>query len=340
MPDVEKLKSTARALVAPGKGILAADESANTIEKRFAKFNIANTEDNRRAYREMFFRTPGIGDYITGVILFDETFRQNAQDGTPFLKVLKDVGIMPGIKVDQGTIDMPGSLIEKLTKGREGLALRLKEYAQMGAVFAKWRAVITISPSGTPTDANMRQNAKDLAAYAKACQEAGIVPMVEPEVLMDGAHTMDQCRQATERMQTALFEELKSAGVVIEAVILKSNMVIPGAQSTEKKTAAEIAEATIAHFKKVVPPTLPGIVFLSGGQDDISATDNLSAVVERGPHPWPITFSYSRALQNAALEKWAGKPENVLDAQMTFLFRMQMNSLASQGLYGREMETA
>lgn len=340
MIEIEKLKSTAKTLLVPGKGLLAADESANTIEKRFAKFNIENTEDNRRAYREIFFRTPGIGDYISGVILFDETFRQNAADGTPFLQLLKDAGILPGIKVDQGTIDMPGSLIEKLTEGREGLAGRLKEYAQMGAMFAKWRAVITISADGgTPSDANMRQNAKDLAAYSKACQEAGIVPIVEPEVLMDGNHTMEQCRIATERMQTALFEELKAAGVLMEGLILKSNMVIPGSESTEKKTAAEIAEATIAIFKKVLPPTLPGVVFLSGGQGDIDSTDNLNAINERGPFPWTITYSYSRALQNGALEKWAGKSENVIDAQFIFLFRAQMNSLAAQGLYGREMET-
>jgi fructose-bisphosphate aldolase, class I len=340
MADIQKLNSIVKTLLAPGKGLLAADESATNIEKRFSAYQIANTEDNRRAYREMFFRTPDIGDYISGIILFDETFRQNASDGTPFLQVLKNAGILPGIKVDQGLMEMPGSLTEKITKGREGLSGRLKEYAQMGAAFAKWRAVITISPNGTPTEANIRQNAKDLAAYAKACQEEGIVPIVEPEVLMEGSHAQEQCRASTERTLAAVFEEIKAAGVVTSAMILKPNMIVSGTTSAEKKTVAEIADATIGVFKKVLPSDLPGVAFLSGGQDSIAATENLNAINERGPHPWTITFSYSRALQNEALEKWAGKPENVIDAQFVFLFRAQMNSLAAQGLYGREMETA
>ncbi|MDP3646275.1 MAG: class I fructose-bisphosphate aldolase [bacterium] len=338
MVDTQLLNQTARALVASGKGILAADESTLTIGKRFAKINLPNDEENRRAYRELLFTTPTIGDYVSGIIMYDETIKQKTADDKLFVQVLKDQGIMVGIKVDQGTIDMPGSLLEKVTKGREGLVIRLIEYVRMGAQFAKWRAVITIA-QGMPTDANIRQNAKDLAAYAKVCQEANLVPLVEPEVLMEGTHTMEQCREATERTLVAVFEEMKAAGVAIEGMILKPNMILPGSKNTEKKTADEIAEATVTLFKKVLPPNLPGVAFLSGGQDPIEATDNLNAITMNGPLPWTITFSFSRALQNPVMEKWQGKPENVIDAQMLFLWRAQMNSLAAVGTYDKVMET-
>jgi len=341
----ENLKKVAQQMVVSGKGILAADESTGTIEKKFAKVGIPCTEDTRRAYRELFFTTPGFGEFISGVILYDETIRQNASDGRSFVSILQKAGVLPGIKVDQGTTAMEGSPNEKVTKGLAGLPERLKEYAQLGAKFAKWRAVITIGPptgGGLPTDANIRQNAKDLAAYAKDCQEAGIVPIVEPEVLMDGSHDISACRDASERTLTALFEELENAGVAIDGIILKTNMVIPAKDCHKQATPEEIAEATLALFKKVLPKELVGQAFLSGGQSEEEATANLNAInsppAGGGPLPWKMSFSYGRALQNTALKTWNGKAENIPSAQKAFLHRARMNSLATLGKYSKEME--
>ncbi len=341
-PTINKdsLQKVATALVAPGKGILAADESFGTIEKRFAKINLPSTEENRRSYREMFFTTPGIGNYISGVILFDETLRQKTAQGKQFVAVLNDAGVIPGIKVDLGTKEMDppaGGPNEKLTKGLEGLPERLKEYGALGAKFTKWRAVITIG-DGTPTDANIRQNAKDLAAYARASQEAGLVPIVEPEVLMDGGHTLERCREVSEKTLAVVFEELKNAGVAFEGMILKTNMVIPGKESGAKVAPEVVAKETLALFKKILPDNLVGQAFLSGGQNEIEATENLNAINERGPFPWKFSFSYGRALQDSALKTWNGKIENVSAAQKIFAHRAQMNSLATLGKYKRGFE--
>ena len=333
----ENLKKVAQQMVAPGKGILAADESTGTCEKKFAKAGIPCTEDIRRAYRELFFTTPGIGEFISGVILYDETIRQSASDGRSFVSVLQQAGVLPGIKVDQGVKEIDGSPNEKVTKGLNGLPERLKEYAKLGAKFAKWRAVISIG-EGLPTDANIRQNAKDLAAYARDCQEAGIVPIVEPEVLMDGSHDISACRDASERTLTALFEELEKAGVAIDGIILKTNMVIPAKDCPKQATPEEIAEATLGLFKKVLPKELVGQAFLSGGQSEEEATANLNAINKRGPLPWKMSFSYGRALQNTALKTWNGKAENVPAAQKAFLHRAKMNSLATLGKYSKETE--
>lgn len=339
------LNAVAQLMVAPGKGILAADESTGTCEKKFAKAGIPCTQDTRRAYRELFFTSPGFGEFISGVILYDETIRQNASDGRSFVSVLQKAGVLPGIKVDQGTAAMDpstslgtgGSPNEKVTKGLAGLPDRLKEYANMGAKFAKWRAVITIG-EGLPTDANIRQNAKDLAAYARDCQEAGIVPIVEPEVLMDGSHDIAACRAASERTLTALFEELNAAGVAIDGIILKTNMVIPAKDCPQQATPEKIAEATLELFKKVLPKELVGQAFLSGGQSEEEATANLDAINKRGPLPWKMSFSYGRALQNSALKTWNGKQENVPAAQKAFLHRAKMNSLATLGEYNSSLE--
>lgn len=328
--NIDQLK--AAGIFADGKGILAADESTMTAGKRLTAAAIENTEENRRAYREMLFTSPGIGEYISGVIMYDETIRQIARDGRAFVKVLEEAGVMPGIKVDEGTKGMDGSPDEKVTKGLENLPPRLKEYFEMGAKFAKWRAVITIG-EGLPSDANLRQNANNLAAYAKMCQEAGIVPIVEPEVLMDGSHSQARCEEVSEKVLTAVFEELKKADVALEGMILKPNMVVPGMESGEKATPDEIADATLRVFNKVIPHEVPGIAFLSGGQGEIEATTNLNAMSARGPHPWKLTFSYGRALQDSALKTWAGKAENVAAAQAVFLHRAKMNSLAAKGEY-------
>jgi len=306
--NIEELKSIAKQMVAPGKGILAADESTGTIGKRFDKISVENTEPNRRAWRELLFTSENIGDYISGVILFDETLRQSTEDGRSFVSVLNEAGVLPGIKVDQGTAADPSSPNEKVTNGLEGLPDRLKEYAQLGAKFAKWRAVITIDEANNlPTDENLRQNARDLARYAKDCQEAGIVPMVEPEVLMDGKHTMEKCEEVSEKILTYLFEELKKAGVAIEGTILKTNMVIPAKESGQASSPEKIAEATLRLFKKVLPANLPGQAFLSGGQSEVEATENLNQMNKETDLPWELSFSYGRALQQSALVAWSGK---------------------------------
>lgn len=335
--QIAELNKVAMAMVAPGKGILAADESMPTVGKRFAGINLENTEDNRRAFREMLLTAPGEGQYISGVILFDETIRQKTSTGENFVSVLQKEGILPGIKVDQGLMDDPASPGEKLTKGLDGLDDRLKEYVGLGAKFCKWRSVITIG-EGTPTDANIRQNAKDLAQYALTCQQNGLVPMVEPEVLIDGDHIIDQSEAASEKILIALFEELKNAGVALEGTILKTSMVISGKGTGKLDAPEEVAKRTVELFKKVLPENLAGQAFLSGGQSELQATANLNAMHQLGNLPWPLTFSFARALQDGATKTWAGKLENLQAAQKVFLHRAKMNSLASLGNYNPEME--
>ncbi|HVY67915.1 MAG TPA: class I fructose-bisphosphate aldolase [Patescibacteria group bacterium] len=332
-----ELNKTASQLLASGKGILAADESMNTVGKRFAAINLENTEDNRRAFRHMLLTAPNEGQYISGVILFDETIRQNDVDGRPFVSVLQQAGIVPGIKVDQGLADFNGSDGEKVTKGLDGLPARLEEYAALGAKFAKWRSVITIGLN-LPSEANIAQNAKDLAAYALACQQAGLVPIVEPEVLMDGSHSQADCAAASEKILRALFAELAAAGVAPEGLILKTNMAVPGKSSGQTATPAEVAQTTLAVFNAVLPKTLAGVVFLSGGQGELEATANLNAMHQDGPLAWPLTFSYARALQDGATRAWQGKPDNLAAAQRVFLHRAKMNGLASLGRYSPQLE--
>ncbi len=335
----EALRQIAKQMVRPGKGILAADESLGTIEKRFAKINLPSTEENRRAYREMLFTTPGVEEFISGVIMFDETVHQKASNGTLFVEILQKEGIIPGIKVDEGTEAMPGSPNEKVTKGLEGLPARLPHYYEMGARFAKWRAVITIG-EGLPTAENITENNRRLAGYARLCQEAGLVPMVEPEVLMDGSHTMARCEEVTEAVLTSLFGELAKRGLVLEGTILKTNMVLPGKESGEAATPQQIAAATLAVLKKSVPEQIPGIAFLSGGQSEIEATANLNAINKTGRQPWALSFSYGRALQDSTLKTWNGKAENAPAAQKKFYHRARMNSLAVQGKYTSQDEAS
>lgn len=331
------LTAVAGALVAPGKGILAADEKFSTIEGRFQKIGLPSTEENRRAYREMLFTTPRLNEYISGIILFDETTKQATSEGTPFIELIQSEGIIPGIKVDEGTEPFDGSEVEKRTKGLEGLLKRLPEYMRRGLQFAKWRAIYTIG-DGTPSDGLISQNAQDLAAYAKLCQEHGIVPIVEPEVLMDGTHLIDDCSKVTRRVLIAVFKELKSADVSIDGMILKPNMVVPGKESGKKASPEEVADATLSILVEVLPNNLPGVAFLSGGQSEVEATENLNAINTRGPHPWKLTFSYGRALQDSALKKWNGKEENTVEAQRVFLHRAKMNGLATTGSYRKDME--
>jgi len=334
--NTELLKATIAGMLANGKGLLAADESTKTVGKHFLDpHGVENTKDNRRAWREMLFTTPAIGAYISGVIMYDETLRQSTAEGKPFVDVLKAVGVIPGIKVDMGTEPMADSPQEKLTKGIEGLPARLKEYFDLGARFAKWRAVITIG-DGLPTIEDIEQNARDLALYAKMCQAVGLVPTVEPEVLMNGAHSMARCAEVSEKTLTAVFAALNDENVMIEGMILKTNMVIPGSESGEKATPEEVADATLRVFHKILPDNLPGQAFLSGGQSEIEATEHLNAIAKKGPHPWKLTFSYGRALQESAAKAWGGKAENVAAAQAVFLKRAKMNSLAAKGEYAGE----
>jgi len=335
--DIDALSKIAKQMVAPGKGILAADESMKTVGKRFASINLENTEDNRKAFREMLLTAPGEAEYIAGVILHDETIRQSLPDGRSFVSVLQSEGILPGIKVDLGTAPMVEGSEELITTGFDGLDARLKEYVSLGAKFCKWRSVITIG-EGMPTEANIRQNAKDLAAYALVCQQNGLVPMVEPEVLIEGNHSIQQAEEASTKILTAVFEELKNAGVAMEGVILKTSMVISGKESGAKDAPEQVAEATMRVFNKTLPKELAGEAFLSGGQGDVQATENLNAINQLGDKPWPLTFSYARALQDAATKTWQGKKENLEAAQKVFLHRAKMNSLASLGKYKPEME--
>ena len=341
----EKLEDIARALVAPGKGILAADESTSTIKKRFDKINLASTEDSRRDYREMLFRTSdAMKNYISGVILFDETIRQKAKDGTPLVDVMRAAGSIPGIKVDLGAKALAGptSDIETVTEGLDGLRERLAEYYKLGARFAKWRGVITIA-DGYPTWNCVKANAHGLARYAALCQEAGIVPIVEPEILMDGPHSghdIDECYRVTEWTLRTVFRELYDARVLLEGMILKPNMVIAGQKASKQASAAEVAEKTVKCLKETVPAAVTGIAFLSGGQSDEAATEHLSLMNASGPLPWPLTFSYGRALQAAAIQAWGGKSENVAAGQRAFTHRAKMNSLAALGKWSGSVEKA
>lgn len=334
---MSKLADIAKLLVAPKKGLLAADESFPTIGKRFAALGIESTEENRRAYREMLFTTQGIEEFISGVIMFDETLFHKTAAGAPFAEVLQKKGIVPGIKVDEGTEAMPDSSEEKVTKGLEGLPVRLPKYYSDGARFTKWRAVITIG-NGIPTDACINENAKRLAEYARLSQENGLAPVFEPEVLMDGAHTIEQCQEATARTLRAVFLATKAKGVVHTGLLLKVNMILSGKTCPVQVGVGEVAQKTVQTLTDTVPVDVAGIVFLSGGQDDILATARLNAIEKAGPHPWQVSFSYSRALQEKALKIWAGKAENAKAAQEAFYKRAKLNSLARSGMYTSEME--
>jgi len=331
-----ELNDTARAIVAEHKGVLAADESTGTIKKRFDSIAVESTEESRRAYRQLLFTAAGMEDAIGGVILYDETIRQSADDGTPFPEVLSGKGVIPGIKVDTGAHDLAGFPGEKVTEGLDGLRARLEEYRGLGARFAKWRAVITIG-DGIPTVACIRANAHALARYAALCQQAGIVPIVEPEVLMDADNTIERCFEVTSRTLKWTFHELGVQGVDLTGTLLKPNMVISGKGCAEQAPASEIAELTIRCFLTHVPAAIPGIVFLSGGQSEVEATENLNAINRVGG-PWPLSFSYGRALQQSALHAWVGDASNVEAAQEAFVHRARMNALAAAGDWNAELE--
>lgn len=336
----ERLEDIAIAMVAEGKGILAADESSGTIKKRFDVIGVESTETNRRDYRELLFRSAdAMQNHISGVILYDETIRQKAADGTPLVDLIKAAGSIPGIKVDQGAKPLPGFPGETVTEGLDGLRERLKDYYELGARFAKWRAVIDIDTAKSiPTAGSNSANVHALARYAALCQEAGIVPIVEPEVLMDGAHDIDTCYDVTKAVLVKLYDELYAARVVLEGTILKPNMVIAGKKSGKPNTPEQVAEKTIKLFRETVPAAVPGIAFLSGGQSDEEATANLNAINAIGPHPWKLTFSYGRALQAAPQKAWSGKVENVAAAQAAFAHRARMNGLAAKGEWKPELE--
>lgn len=342
--NLSELNKIAEAMVAPGKGILAADESSGTIKKRFDSIGVESTEENRRDYREMLFRTTeAMENYISGVILFDETIRQKAADGTPLVKVIQDAGSIPGIKVDKGAKDLAHAPGEKVTEGLDGLRERLEEYHGLGARFAKWRAVIDIARDGRshiPSRHCIRANAHALGRYAALCQEQNIVPIVEPEVLMDGDHDIDRCEEVTEFTLRTLFDELYEQRVALEGTILKPNMVISGKLCPRQASVEEVAEKTVKCFLRAVPAALPGIVFLSGGQSDVDATAHLNAMNQVKDLPWKLSFSYGRALQAAPLEAWGGDAANVAAAQAAFLHRAKMNGLAQRGQWNPSLETA
>jgi fructose-bisphosphate aldolase, class I len=333
----KELHEVAQAIVADGKGILAADESDSTIKKRFDSIGIESTEENRRAYRDMLFSTEGVEDYISGVILFDETIRQSAADGTPFPKLLESKGVIPGIKVDTGAKPLALAEGETITEGLDGLRARLEEYYALGARFAKWRGVYSIG-DGIPSEYCIWTNAHALARYAALCQEARIVPIVEPEVLMDGTHTIKEAVRVTGRVLNAVYTELHDQRVDLRGTLLKPNMTLSGYEASERAGVDEVADATLDVFYRHVPAAVPGIVFLSGGQSDEDATAHLNAINARGPHPWKISFSYGRALQAPALKAWEGKPENVEAGQRAYYHRAKMNSAAQTGMYAPEME--
>ena len=335
--DVQELEQVAEAIVADGKGILAADESTGTIKKRFDSIGVESTEETRRAYRDLLFTTEGAEEFIGGVILYDETIRQQASDGTPFPKLLESKGIVPGIKVDSGAKPLALAEGETVTEGLDGLRGRLDEYRELGAGFAKWRAVISIG-QGIPSEYCLWTNAHALARYAALSQEAGLVPIVEPEVLMDGDHTIERSFEVTSRTLHAVFTELRDQRVHPEGILLKPNMVLSGYESSEQASHEQVAAETIRCFKRHVPAAVPGIVFLSGGQSDEDATANLNAMNAMGPHPWQLSFSYGRALQAPALKAWRGKKENVEAAQRAYYHRAKMNSAARTGMYAPEME--
>ncbi|AKJ94973.1 fructose-bisphosphate aldolase [Thioalkalivibrio versutus] len=331
---IDQLVETAEAMVAPGKGIIAIDESTGTIAKRLGAVGVENTEENRRTYRELLLTTPKLKEYISGAILYDETLRQSTRDGKPFVDVMNEAGILPGIKVDTGAKDLAGFPGEKVTEGLDGLRERLEEYARMGARFAKWRAVITIGEA-MPTDTCIESNAHALARYAALCQEHGIVPIVEPEVLMDGDHDIETCYGVTEATQRAVFRALYEHHVLLEGTILKASMVLPGKDCPEQASVEDVAHATLRCLESAVPAILPGVVFLSGGQSDADATNHLDAMNQIGGTPWPLSFSYGRGMQQAAMELWGKDPAaNFEKAQQTVFERARDNGLAAQGKYG------
>jgi fructose-bisphosphate aldolase, class I len=337
--NLAELNKVAEAMVARGRGILAADESSGTIKKRFDAIGVESTSDSRRDYREMLFRTTdAISKYISGVILYDETIRQNAKDGTPLVKLIEKAGSIPGIKVDKGTKPLPFCPGEVVTEGLDGLRERLVEYRGLGAKFAKWRAVIDIGNGPIPSYTCIRTNTHALARYAALCQDEGIVPIVEPEVLMDGDHDIDRCYQVTEMVLKLQFEELYFQRVALEGMVLKPNMVVPGKKSGKRASVEEVAEKTLRALKACVPAAVPGIAFLSGGQSDEQATAHLDAMHRMGPLPWQLTFSYGRALQHAPQEVWSGKSENVAAAQRAFNHRAMMNGLAATGQWKADLE--
>lgn len=339
MPTTD-LHRTALELATRGKGILAADESTGTIEKRLKSIGVQNTEENRRAYRDLLFSTQGLGEFISGVILFDETLRQRDAGGTPFPELLAAHGIIPGIKVDKGTVELPGCPGEKATQGLDGLAARCDEYRELGARFAKWRAVLSIGDD-LPSAHAVAVNAHALARYAAICQSRSLVPIVEPEVLMDGAHTLERCAQVTEAVLHEVFHALHEHGVVLERMLLKPNMVVSGSECARQAPADEVATATLACLRRTVPAAVPGIMFLSGGQSDEAATANLNAMnAADGPRPWVLSFSYGRALQAPALKAWRGDAANVGAAQTALLKRARLNGAAQQGNYAPKMEAA
>jgi fructose-bisphosphate aldolase class I len=335
--NLAELNRVANAMVAPGRGILAADESGGTIKKRFDAIGVDSSEDNRRDYRELLFRSAQGMKSISGVILFDETIRQKAKDGTPLVKVIEQAGALPGIKVDKGTKPLPFNPGELITEGLDGLRERLIEYRNLGAKFCKWRAVIDIGPS-IPSFNAINANAHALARYAALCQEEDLVPIVEPEVLMDGDHGIDRCYEVTEWVLKSVYRELYYADVQLEGTVLKPNMVVPGKKSAARASVEEVAEETLRVLKACVPPAVPGIAFLSGGQSDVEATAHLDALNKIGDVPWKLTFSYGRALQAAPQKAWAGKAENVSAAQAAFTHRAAMNGLATMGKWSADRE--
>jgi fructose-bisphosphate aldolase class I len=335
--DLAELNRVANAMAAPGRGILAADESTGTIKKRFDAIGVESSEENRRDYRELLFRSTQGMKNISGVILFDETIRQKAKDGTPLVKVIEQAGSIPGIKVDKGTKPLPFSPGEVITEGLDGLRERLIEYRNLGAKFCKWRAVIDIGP-GIPTYNCINANAHALARYAALCQEEDLVPIVEPEVLMDGDHSIDRCYEVTEWVLKSVYRELYYADVQLEGTVLKPNMVVPGKKSGARASVEEVAEKTLRVLKACVPPAVPGIAFLSGGQSDVEATAHLDAMNKLGNVPWKLTFSYGRALQAAPQKAWAGKAQNIGAAQAAFAHRAAMNGLATMGQWSPDQE--
>jgi fructose-bisphosphate aldolase, class I len=334
--DLVELNRVANATVAPGRGILAADESGGTIKKRFDAIGVESSEDTRRDYRELLFRSKGMAS-VSGVILFDETIRQKGKDGTPLVKLIEQAGALPGIKVDKGTKPLPFSPGETITEGLDGLRERLIEYRNLGAKFCKWRAVIDIGPS-IPSYNAVNANAQALARYAALCQEENLVPIVEPEVLMDGDHGIDRCFDVTEWVLKTVYRELYYARVKLEGTVLKPNMVVPGKKSGKPASVEEVAEKTLRVLKACVPPAVPGIAFLSGGQSEVEATAHLDAMNKIGNVPWKLTFSYGRALQAAPQKAWSGKLENVGAAQAAFAHRAAMNGLASTGKWSADLE--
>jgi fructose-bisphosphate aldolase class I len=337
--NLADLNKVAFALVAPGKGLLAADESSGTIKKRFDAINVVSTEESRRDYREMLFRSSeAMSRYISGVILYDETIWQKAKDGTPLIKIIEQAGAIPGIKVDEGTQALPNCPGELITAGLDKLAERLKKYYEAGARFAKWRAVINIDEDKLPSMTAIHANAHALGRYAALCQDAQIVPIVEPEVLMDGDHDIDRCYEMSQRVLNKTFQELRIQRVALEGMILKPNMVVPGKKNPRQASVEEVAEKTVRLLKNCVPAAVPGIAFLSGGQSDEDATAHLNAMNRIGNLPWKLTFSYGRALQAAPQKAWSGKAENVAAGQRAFTHRAQMNSLASRGEWKADLE--